>query len=291
VRATPLRPLQTLRAFDGGESVPLPPRLVRLYGPLRMPRATSRPYVYSNFVSSLDGVVSLNVAGHASGGDISGFSAADRMVMGVLRALADAIVIGTGTLAADRTHLWTAGAIYPPLGRDFARLRSSLGLAPVPCNVVVSGSGRVDLALPIFVSGEVPATIVTTAAGAARIARRRVPAGLKVLVARGLPGGALTPRAIVDAVRRACGARRILVEGGPTLLGDFYAARLLDEQFLTLAPQFVGRTAGDRRLSLAMGHLFPPGHGRWAELRDARRGGDLLFLRYAFARTARPPRR
>jgi riboflavin biosynthesis pyrimidine reductase len=289
--ATPLRPLQTLHALAGGERVPLPPRLARLYGALRMPRAGARPYVYSNFVSSLDGVVSLNVPGHASGGDISGFSAADRMVMGVLRACADAIVIGTGTLAADRSHVWTPDAIFPSLARDFARVREALGLAAVPRNVVVSGSGRVDLALPIFASGKVPATVITTAAGAARIARGRPPAGLDVRVARGRPGGALTPRAILEAVRRASGATRILVEGGPTLLGDFYAARLVDEQFLTLAPQFVGRTAADPRLSLAMGHLFPPGHGRWAELRDARRGGDLLFLRYAFARGARRPRR
>jgi riboflavin biosynthesis pyrimidine reductase len=291
MRAMPLRPLQTLRASAGGEAVPLPPRLARLYGALRMPRAASRPYVYSNFVSSLDGVVSLNVARHASGGDISGFSAADRMVMGVLRACADAIVIGTGTLAADRTHVWTPAAIFPSLAGEFARTREALGLAPVPRNVVVSGSGRVDLALPIFASGEVPATIITTGAGAARIARRRAPPGLDVRVARGRPGGALTPRAILEAVRRACGARRILVEGGPTLLGDFYAARLVDEQFLTLAPQFVGRAAGDPRLSLAMGHLFAPGHGRWGELCDVRRGGDLLFLRYAFARAARLRRR
>jgi riboflavin biosynthesis pyrimidine reductase len=289
--AAPLRPLETLRAFAGGETVPLPPCLANLHGALRMPRRSPRPYVYSNFVSSLDGVVSLNVAGHASGGDISGFSALDRMVMGVLRSLADAIVIGTGTLAAAHSQLWTAEAIFPPLARDYAKLRSALGLAPAPFHVVVSGSGRVDLGLPIFASGAVPAMIVTTAAGAARIARRRIPAGLIVRVERGRPGGDLTPRAILACVRRECAARRILVEGGPTLLGDFYAARLVDEQFLTLAPQFVGRAAGDARLSLAMGHLFTPGHGRWGTLREVRRGGDLLFLRYAFARTAQPRRR
>jgi riboflavin biosynthesis pyrimidine reductase len=285
--AAPLRPLETLHAFAGGEAVPLPPRLARLYGELRLPRRSPRPSVYSNFVSSLDGVVSLNIAGHASGGDISGFSATDRMVMGVLRALADAIVIGTGTLAAAHSQLWTAGAIFPPLARDYAKLRSALGLAPAPFHVVVSGSGRVDLALPIFASGAVPVMIVTTAAGAARIAKRRIPAGLIVRVARGRPGGKLTPRAILAAVRRVCDARRILVEGGPTLLGDFYAARLVDEQFLTLASQFVGRTQGDARMSLAMGELFAPGHGRWGALRDIRRSGDLLFLRYAFTRSAR----
>ena len=281
-----VRPLETLHAWDGGEAVRLPPRLARLYGALRMRRATAQPFVYSNFVSSLDGVVSFNVKGHESGGDISGFAADDRMVMGLLRALADAVVIGAGTLAADRRHLWTSAAIYPPLAREFAALRRALGLAATPCNVVVTGSGRVDLSLPIFASGDVPALIVTTPEGATRIAAERVPSALEVRAVRSRRG-AIAPAAILDVVRRLCGARRVLVEGGPRLVGDFYAARLVDEQFLTLSPQFVGRESGDARLSLVMGKLFAPGHGRWGELRDVRRGGDRLFLRYAFARRVR----
>jgi riboflavin biosynthesis pyrimidine reductase len=280
--AAPLRPLERLAEFRAGDAVPLPARLARLYGPLRLPRVRSRPYVYSNFVSSLDGVVSFNVRGHASGGDISGFSPVDRMVMGLLRACADAIVIGAGTLAADARHVWTPQAIYPSLAQDYAKLRRALGLAPVPCNVVVTGSGLVGLRLPIFASGEVPALIVTTPAGAARLRAQRIPATVALRVVRA-SRGTISPRAILATVRRALGARRILVEGGPHLLGDLYAARLIDEQFLTIAPQFVGRDTGDRRLSLVMGRLFAPGHGRWATLRDVRRGREHLFLRYAFA--------
>ena len=100
--------------------------------------------------------------------------------------------------------------------------------------------------------------------------------------------GAIAARAILDAVCRGTVRQRVLVEGGPRLLGDFYAERLVDEQFLTLAPQIVGRARDDRRFSLVMGQLFAPGDGRWATLHDVRRGGDLLFLRYAFA--ARAPR-
>ena len=73
-----------------------------------MPLPRSRPHVFSNFVTTLDGVVSLNVKGHASGGDISGWSAEDRMVMGLLRAIADVVIIGSGTLAADRLHIWNS---------------------------------------------------------------------------------------------------------------------------------------------------------------------------------------
>ena len=73
-----------------------------------------------------------------------------------------------------------------------------------------------------------------------------------------------------------------LVEGGPRLLGNFYAEQLVDEQFLTLAPQVAGRDAGARRLSLVMGKVFAPGDPLWGTMIDARRGSSHLFLRYSF---------
>jgi riboflavin biosynthesis pyrimidine reductase len=83
-------------------------------------------------------------------------------------------------------------------------------------------------------------------------------------------------------VSRASADRLILVEGGPRLLGDFYAERLLDEQFLTLAPQLVGRDVGDQRISLVMGKSFAPRNPLWGTLVDLRRGSSHLFLRYSF---------
>jgi hypothetical protein len=101
LRAVPaaLASLETLFETKRGKVLPLPPNLARLYGSLRMPLPRIHPHVYSNFVTSLDGVVSLNAKGHASGADISGFSAQDRMVMGLLRAIADVVIIGSGTLS------------------------------------------------------------------------------------------------------------------------------------------------------------------------------------------------
>ena len=130
-----LAPLTTLFEAKRGKAVPLPPRLARLYGGLRMPAQRAHPHVFSNFVTTLDGVVSLNAKGHASGGDISGFSAQDRMVMGLLRAIADVVMIGAGTLGADRRHLWTAEAIFPQLANDYRRLRKALGKGEAPLNV------------------------------------------------------------------------------------------------------------------------------------------------------------
>jgi riboflavin biosynthesis pyrimidine reductase len=246
-----------------------------------MPLGRARPQIISNFVTTLDGVVSLNVKGHASGGDISGWSAQDRMVMGLLRALADVVIVGTGTLAVDRHHLWTAEAIFPGLADEYRRLRAALGKRGPPLHVIVSGSGRVDLGLRVFASGEVPALVVTTAAGAKRLRRQRAPDSVEIRAAKNNTG-AIRARSILGEVGRASAGRLILVEGGPRLLGDFYAERLLDEQFLTLAPQLVGRDVGDRRLSLVMGKSFAPRNPLWGTLVDLRRGSSHLFLRYAF---------
>src|SRR5471032_1810781 len=131
-----LAPLKTLFETKRGKVLPLPPKLARLYGCLRMPLPRSHPHVFSNFVTTLDGVVSLNVKGHASGSDISGFSVQDRMVMGLLRAVADVVVVGAGTLGADRQHVWTAAGIFPGLADEYSRLRATLGKRGPPLNVI-----------------------------------------------------------------------------------------------------------------------------------------------------------
>jgi hypothetical protein len=67
-------------------------------GDLRFPAHGDRPYVIGNFVSTLDGVVSFEIPGKSGGGDISGFNEADRFTMGLLRASADAAIVGARTL-------------------------------------------------------------------------------------------------------------------------------------------------------------------------------------------------
>jgi len=278
--ASTLTPLQTLYCLNR-RALPLPARLARLYGNLHMPLPRSGAHVFSNFVSTLDGVVSLQVKGHSTGGDISGFSAQDRMVMGLLRAVADAVVVGSGTLAADPEHYWTPAAIYPELARDYERLRTAMGKRQPPLNVVVSASGQLDLRLPVFASGRVPVLIVTTQAGARRLRGQKPRDWVKIRAARSARGE-LAPRAILGAVARETPGRRILVEGGPRLLASFFHQRLIAEQFLTLAPQLAGRELGDGRLGLVMGETFAPRNPRWARLTDVRRGHSHLFLRYSF---------
>ena len=57
------------------------------------PSGSQRPYVIGNFVSTVDGVVSYEIAGKSGGGDISGFDEPDRFIMGLLRASADAVML------------------------------------------------------------------------------------------------------------------------------------------------------------------------------------------------------
>jgi riboflavin biosynthesis pyrimidine reductase len=286
-----LAPLELLLEATRGRLLPLPPRLARLYGRLHMPQPRARAHVYTNFASTIDGVVSLNVKGHKSGGDISGFSAEDRMVMGILRAAADAVVVGSGTFQVDRRHLWTAEDIFPRFAKDYRALRAALGKKGPPLNAVVSGSGNLDLRLPLFASGKVPALVVTTAAGEAKLRKQRVPDTVQIRAVKS-KGKTLSARAVLAAVLRESPGKMILVEGGPHLIADFYAEGLLDEQFLTLSPQIAGRSVSDERVSLVMGHAFAPERPLWGTLADLRRGESHLFLRYAFpAGRQRPTRR
>jgi riboflavin biosynthesis pyrimidine reductase len=282
-----LSPLETLFETKHGRALRLTSNLLRLYGNLRIPQARSRQYIFSNFVTTLDGVVSLQARGHAGGGDISRFSIQDRMVMGLLRATADVVIVGSGTLEADPQQVWTPDGICPELTDDYRLLRMALRKSAMPLNVIVSGSGQIDLRLPVFTSGRVQTLVVTTTAGAKRLLKREAPRWLKI---RAIPRcrRKIPASSILDAVGRMNAGKRILIEGGPRLLGEFYARRLVDEQFLTLAPQIAGREEGDRRLSLVMGQAFPPGSGRWGTLIDARRGRSHLFLRYGFRSALAP---
>jgi riboflavin biosynthesis pyrimidine reductase len=277
-----LDPLETLYDAEAGQELALPPELAEYYGRLGFAAHQDRPHVIANFVTTLDGVVALDAPGHGGGGEISGNSAQDRAVMGLLRAVADAVIVGAGTLRSVPRHLWTAEHIYPPLARSYTALRASLGKGEPPLNVIVTVSGDLDLGLPVFTSGKVPALIVTTARGALVLRDRGLPARVQVVETPG--GERVTTGGMLEAV---CAHRRcdvVLVEGGPHLMADFFAERRLDELFLTLAPQVVGRDAAHPQLALMMGQALAPERSAWGSLLSVKRGGSHLFLRYTFAR-------
>jgi riboflavin biosynthesis pyrimidine reductase len=272
--------LETLYEVQQGADLSLPSVLASLYGRLQFPIHSHRPYVIGNFVTTLDGVVALNDSAQSGGGEISGFNQQDRMVMGLLRAVADAIIVGAGTLRSARQHLWTASSIYPSLAKAYQQLRSALGKLDPPLSVIVTASGAIDMTLPVFQSGEVPVLVVTTQAGAQRIHAHALPDTVQVVAVKRT--GALSAQAILEAVSAVRQGDIILVEGGPLLMGDFFAEHLLDELFLTLAPQIAGRDASVERPGLVAGKEFAPEHSVWGTLVGVKRAGSHLFLRYAF---------
>ena len=117
----------------------MPLELERIYGRLGFPKRV----IYSNFVSSVDGVVTLGPTASA-GSVISGRNQADRFLMGLLRAFADAVLLGAGTLRATPGHDWTPEHIYPDLSSSYqgATLLVPPGDGLVREAVVTGDSGR-----------------------------------------------------------------------------------------------------------------------------------------------------
>jgi riboflavin biosynthesis pyrimidine reductase len=245
----------------------LPADLHHLYGRLGF----STPVVYSNFVASVDGVVTLGSMPSA-GSIISGKYPADRFLMGLLRACADAVLIGAGTLRATPGHLWTPAHVYPELKTEFISLRSALGRATEPQLVVITSSGRIDASHPALVKG---ALVVTTDAGAKAI-DGNLPAACEVIA---MGRGTHVDLREALAGLRARGLEVILTEGGPHLVGQLIEGGLLEEAFLTISPVIAGRK-DERRLGMVEGVELLPKVGVWGALLSARRHGDYLFLRY-----------
>jgi len=183
-----------------------------------------RGTIRANMVAAID--AGATVDGRAAGLG----SAADQRLLIVLRDLADVILVGAGTIRAEG---------YGGIALDARRMerRRRWGLAGPPPIAVVSG-GDLDRNLRIFLDNEVRPIVITTTAGCARMAG--YPA--VVLDAGGVADGRehlVDLRAAVQALTEH-GFRRILCEGGPSLLGGLVAEALVDELCLTTSPTLLG---------------------------------------------------
>lgn len=261
--------MEALRTLldDSARGLPLPEPLARLYGG---PLDLAEDVLYSNFVASLDGVVALGAAGVSSGAAISGRNPGDRFVMGLLRAAASCVLVGASTVRDEPGILWDASFIVPDLTAEWSSLRTALGLEPEVTTAVVSGTGALALDQPVFARG---AIVYTTREGAARL--EHAPRGIEVVAAE---GARVDMRDVVADLRRR-GHRRILTEGGPTLIGSLLEHRLLDTCFLTLSPVLAGRDQLARP-GMVHGLQLLPDQGLWARLRSLKVAGSHLFLRY-----------
>ena len=263
-------PLARLYERAGLSAWPLPRVLADVYGG---DLGFRPPCVYANFVASVDGVTALGPEYPSSGSAISLHDPADRFVMGLLRACADVVLIGAGTLRATPGHRWTPAYVCPAAADGYAAFRRGLGRGGDPLLAVLTARGDVPAGHPALRAG---ALILTTAAGARRL-HGRLPPACTILDLGGRPE---LPSADVLAAARAEGGSMVLTEGGPRLLGRLAASRLLDELFLTISPVLAGRADTSRPGLVAASELLP-GRIEPAELLTVRRHGSYLFLRYA----------
>jgi riboflavin biosynthesis pyrimidine reductase len=218
---------------------------------------TGRRTLVLDMVESVDG--HTEVAGRSAG--IRG-GEGDRELFHALRAHADAILVGTGTLAAERYGAWI---------RDERRwqMRAAAGLTEEPVGATLTRSGHVPWQIPLF-AGSTARVIVYS--GVPIEVPATVTANVEVVV---LPDA--DPAAVV-ADLRARGLRSILCEGGARLNAALLRAGVVDELHLALAPQVVG---GVDALTVVRGELDADVP---LELLDAYEHTSTLLLRYRLAK-------
>jgi riboflavin biosynthesis pyrimidine reductase len=263
----------------------LPQELRELYdGDLHLHTSNAaRPYVIANFVSTLDGVVSYEMKGKSGGSTISGSDPADRFIMGLLRASADAVMVGAGTLHdLSAKSLWTPEYVYPDAKRFYAEYRvNALHKPEYPLLAIVSGSGQLELERAIFHAPAMRTVVITTLAGRDELTRRGAATLNSVEVhALDSSGGSIAPRAILELLQSLFGVKTLLHEGGPTLFGQFLAAEVVDELFLTLSPQIAGRERDVTRPALVQGVQFVPDSAPWFQMVSVKQQAAYLYLRY-----------
>jgi riboflavin-specific deaminase-like protein len=198
-----------------------------------------RPYVITNFALTLDGHATISGRSGAIGSD------SDTAMLVGLRTRVDAVMIGAGTMRAERY-----GRVIGDPAKRARRERE--GLPHDPLMVIVSG--RLDLPwdAPLFTEGFGTVLIGTTS--------EADPPETETSVRLLRQEGELELGALLAQLRAERGVRALLCEGGPHLHAQLIDAGLVDELFVTHAPKLAGGggpglVAGlserERRLELA----------------------------------------
>jgi riboflavin biosynthesis pyrimidine reductase len=200
--------------------------IARLYAYPAAGTRPGRPWVRANMVSSADGAATAQ----GRSGGLSG--EADRQIFSVLRSLADVILAGAGTVRAEK---------YRPVSDAEAWPELRAGRPPTPPIAVVTRLLDLDPDGPLLAAARQQARTIVLTTAAAPAERRAAAARHAEVVVAG--DELLSPEAVIGALA-ARGHQRILIEGGPHLLGQVTAAGLLDELCLTVSPLLAGGRAG-----------------------------------------------
>lgn len=220
------------------------------------------PWLRANMVSSVDGASRV----HGRSGPLS--DPEDKHLFGLLRQLADIILVGAGTARVERY-----GPV--PSNAQDAQRRVAAGQSPAPGFAIVSGTLDLDPDAPLF-SDAAPRTIVLTCDASPDDARRRLARTCDVVVCG---ADRVELPAAVEALHDR-GHRHISCEGGPRLLGQLASAGQLDELCLTIAPALV---SGPIPRILDADLIDPPLEVTLTQLLA---GEQSIFARYAVRRPA-----
>jgi riboflavin-specific deaminase-like protein len=199
----------------------------------------------------------------------------DRQTMDHLRAMADAVLIGAGTLRADD----------PPMhvrSPEMQELRRSLGKPAGLLKVLVSRSLKLSRQARFFNDPHTAGLIIATVDGADTSALEPLPKGAELW--RLGPTDVDLARLLKKLEER--GVRRLLVEGGAEMNWHFVAADLFDELHVTIAPALLG--GNDAPTWLGGAGLSMAAHRR-LELIEARVEGSEIFCHYKVIRAAKAP--
>lgn len=198
---------------------PGPTTVAEQYSHLRLTEQAhpDRPYLVTNFALTVDGRATI---GGRSGpiGDRT-----DSEVLHRLRTQVDAVMIGAGTLRAERY-----GRIVPDPALRGHRERGE-GLAPDPVAVIVSDSLDLPWDAGLFTCGFGRVVIVTSSEQRIRDTRTSVRVDRH-------PGSIDLRRALATLAAER-GVRAVLCEGGPHLHANLVRDGIVDEMFITRAPK------------------------------------------------------
>ncbi|MBK5110326.1 MAG: dihydrofolate reductase family protein [Thermoleophilia bacterium] len=191
------------------------------YRPYESPRE-DRPFVAVNMITTLDGRAAIGGRSKDLG------KGTDTDLLLALRTRFDAVLIGAGTLRAER---------YGRIVRDpQARARRErIGLAHDPLAVIVSGKLDLPLDAPLFTCGGGRILIFTNHQGP----RPETATSLRMVTME----GKIRQADVLRHLRQERGIRALLCEGGPHLFGQLAAENLVDELFLTITPTLAGGEA------------------------------------------------
>jgi riboflavin-specific deaminase-like protein len=230
----------------------------------------ARPRVLLNFASSVDGKINPAPARRA-GGFMMSRQREDPRRMRMLRAQADAVLIGAANLRADDPDL--------ALSKDERAARRAAGTTD-PLRIVVTGAGDgLAPGMKMFDPKRGGPGIVVHTARMPEASRHAL-AAVAELVQLGEDMVAMPDLLSWLAGR---GVATLLCEGGGQLAAQLFAARAVDELYLTIVPRILGGTDAP---TLAGGPGFAPDEIPDAKLASLEHIGDELFLRYDFVWTS-----